>query len=73
MKILVNSCISKMDSIRMRVRGKMERGRQAGSQFMRAARIIVSIKYSKRSNIAVMLERWKTVSKSSRIDETKSF
>ena len=68
MKILVNSCISKMDRIGMRVRGKTcaagprEGGRQAGSQFLRAARIKVSIKDSKRSNIAAMLERWKTVS-----------
>ena len=42
-KILVNSCISEVDRIGMRVRGKTcaagprEGGRQAGSQFMRRA------------------------------------
>ena len=68
MKILVNSCISKMDRIGVRIGGKTcaarprEGWRQAGSQFMRAARMVEAIEESKRSNIAAMLERRKTVS-----------
>ena len=68
MKILVKSCIRKLDRIGMRVSGEscavglQEGGRHTVSKFRRAVTMKIAIKDSKRSNIAAKFQRLKTVS-----------
>ncbi len=68
MKILVNSCIRKVDRIGMRVSVKScaerpwEWGRHAVSKFRRAVTMKITVENSNSSNIAAVIERLKTVS-----------
>ena len=76
---LVNSCITEVDRIGVRGRGKScaarprEQGRYAVSEIRRAVSMKIAVKESKRGNIAAMRQRLKTVSQRRGVDKTKSF
>ena len=67
MRILINSCIRKLDRIGIRVSGEScaagprEGGRHAVSKIRRAVTMKIAIKDNKRSNTAAMFKRLKTV------------
>ena len=79
LRILVNSCISKVDRKGSRGRGKSceersrEQGRHAVSKIRRAVIMKIALKESKRGNIEAMRKRLKTVSQRRGVDKTKSF
>ena len=79
MKILVNSSISWVDRIGMRMSRKScaarsrERRRHAVSKFKRAVSMKITVEDSKICNIAVKCKRLKTVFKKRGVNKTKSF
>ena len=76
---LVNSCITEVDRIGVRGRGKscaarpLKQGRYAVSKIRRAVSMKIAVKESKRGNIAAMRKRLKTVSQRRGVDKTTSF
>ena len=68
-----------MDRIGVRGRGKScaakprEQGKHAVSKIRRAVSMKISVKESKRGNVAAMRKRLKTVSQRRGVDKTKSF
>ena len=68
-----------MDRVGVRGRSKScaasprEQGRHAVSEIRRAVNMKIAVKESKRSNIAAMRKRMKTVSQRRGVDKTKSF
>ena len=78
-RILVYSCIREVDRVGLRGRGKScaarprEQGRHAVIEIRRAVSMVVGVRESKKSNIAAMRKRLKTVSQRRRVDKTRSF
>lgn len=70
MEILVNFCISKLDSIEMCLSRKFCAVRHPVTKFRRAVRMKTAIQDSKRSNTAMGFERLKTVSQRRGVDNT---
>ena len=78
-RLRINSCSREVDRIGVRGRSKScvarprEQGRHSVSEIRRAVSMEVTVKESKRSNIAAMRKTLKTVSQRKIVDETKSF
>ena len=79
MRILVYSCIRKVDRIGMRERGQScaarprEEGRHAVSKIRRAVSMKISVEDRERQQCGEKREGLKTVSQRRGVDETKSF
>ena len=79
LRILVNSCIRRVDRIGVRRKSKYcaarprEKGRHTVSEIRRAVSMEVAVKKSKGGNISAMRKKLKTVSQRSGVDKAKSF